>query len=111
MRRTRFLSTTRRVSAATSAATLFTATTTPLTDTTILPLTTPLVYTWAATGQPVQTHTSTALQDTAVFTWPLAEIQTVTVTVDSPCMVTVHDTHTVAPAGGHRLLLPAVMRP
>ncbi|MCB0026254.1 MAG: hypothetical protein KDD91_24655, partial [Caldilinea sp.] len=101
------LSTTRRV----GAATLFTATTTPLTDTTILPLTTPLVYTWAATGQPVQTHTSTALQDTAVFTWPLAEIQTVTVTVDSPCMVTVHDTHTVAPAGGHRLLLPAVMRP
>lgn len=92
------------------AATTFTATVTPLTDTAILSLTTPLVYTWETSGQPAQLHTSQEMQDAAVFTWPLSEAQTVTVTVDSPCMVTVLDTHAVTPGGGHRLLLPAVLR-
>jgi hypothetical protein len=91
-------------------ATTFTATVTPLTDTALLPLNTPLVYTWAADGQPAQTHTSNAMLDTAVFTWTATGARTITVTVDSPCMVTVLDTHTITLSGGHRLYLPLILR-
>lgn len=93
-----------------STTTTLTATVTPLTDTAILPLTTPLVYTWEATGQPVQTHTSNAMLDTAVFTWTTPGPQIITITVDSPCLATVSDTHAISVAGEHRLYLPLVLR-
>jgi len=89
-----------------NTATPFTATVSyPITGTISVPIT----YTWQATGQSPVIDTKDSVNNTAVFAWPTAGTQVITVTAENAeGAVTV--SHTIQVNGGNQIYLPLVLR-